>query len=125
MDNSNMDSRVALPGSLPILSRTLDVLAITRELNEGEFHDGMMHSWRPHELLTIRQYCKSAGLVAVLYDIDIREPVASFEPRDGSEAYAIASVTRSGDDIYILSDGEGELIRERKSLFDALNETVH
>jgi hypothetical protein len=101
----------------------LEVLAITRELAEGEFNDGMLHSWRPHEVLTIRQYCKSASLVAALYDTDIREPVASFEPRDGSEAYAIAAVTRSGD-IYIMIDGDGELIRERKSLFDVLNE-VH
>src|SRR4051812_1495600 len=55
---------------------------------------------------------------------DLREPVASFTHRDDCEAETVSWVTRSGDR-YLLIDGKGELVRERKSLFDVLNETVH
>ena len=118
MDNSNMDSRLSLPGSL--LSRTLNVLAITRELDGGELNGNMIHSWKPHEVLTIRQFCKSNGLVAFLNNTDIGEPVASLVPRGGYEE-AVAGVSRRDiDGMYILIDDEGGLIKEGTSLLDVL-----
>jgi hypothetical protein len=120
--DTDMD-RLAIPDSLPNLNRTLNVLAVTQELTEGEFHDGMMHSWRPHELLTIRESCKSSGLAAYLFDTDIGEPVAAFSDRGGFEA--VASVTRCGG-IYLLIDSEGAVVRKGASLLDVLTaETVH
>lgn len=104
------------------LSRILNVLALA-ELNEDELNNGMMRSWKPHEVLTIRQSCKSSGLAASLFDIDIGEPVASFTPRDGFEA--VASVTRCGD-IYLLIDHEGAVVKGGESLLDVLTAgTVH
>jgi hypothetical protein len=120
--DTDMD-RLAIPGSLPNLNRTLNVLAQTRVLNEGEFDDSMMHSWKPHELLTIRESCKASGLTASLFNTDIGEPVAAFKPTDGFEA--VASVTRCGG-IYLLIDNEGAVVRKRESLLDVLTaETAH
>jgi hypothetical protein len=118
--DTDMD-RLAIPDSLPNLNRTLNVLAITRELTEGEFNDSMLHSWRPHELLTIHESCKSSGLIAQLFDTDIGEPVAAFLDRDGFEA--VASVTRCGC-IYLLIDSEGAVVREGESLLDVLTAEI-
>jgi hypothetical protein len=99
MDNANMDSRLALSGSLT-LSRTLDVLVQTRELGGDELNPDMMHHWRPHEVVTIRQFCRSSGLKAVLHDTDTGEPVASLSFRDGGEAVAAVS-RRDVDGMYL------------------------
>jgi hypothetical protein len=82
----NMDIRASR-------SLTLKVLVQTRELVGGASNVVMMHKWKLHEVITLRHFCHSYGLVAEVFHSDIGEPGAAFIPSNDCEA--MASVTRS------------------------------
>ncbi len=102
-------------------SLTLSVLRQTRELCEGASNTIMMHKWRLHEVITLRHFCHSYGLVASLFHTDIGEPVAAFMPINDCEA--MASVTRCGD-TYLLIDREGQIAAKGESLFISARSSI-
>jgi hypothetical protein len=52
-----MDMNMDVRTSRSRFNRTLEIFVQTRELVEGTSNVMMMHRWKLHEILTLRQFC--------------------------------------------------------------------
>jgi hypothetical protein len=80
-----MDMNMDVRTSRSRFNRTLEIFVQTRELVEGTSNVMMMHRWKLHEILTLRQFCHAYTLRAELSHTDIGEPVAAFIPSADSQ----------------------------------------